>query len=283
MERENGTILSTKLLSFVNETEFAELGHAIKKKQRITYTNQLYFIKIALKENNPFIHSLLNEIETNNYLTNQPINCPKMLWSYSDTRVVILVFEKLIGQVLACQRDAFNIEVTGVHTQILQHIIQLQRISIPEAWTELTNRDDTLKNYYHYIKSCLPKQTAKGIKNLMGDFHGSPNMVFSHGDLLPMNIINSNHTYHFIDWEWAGVRSASFDPVLFMLFSRKPEIQIHKLSALSEYWEPLDIYKDALMISLREIKNWMKVDQSVQSERNIRRWIAVTDECLKRL
>ena len=82
-------------------------------------------------------------------------------------------------------------------------------------------------------------------------------MVFSHGDLIPGNILVSGDDFIFVDWEWVGFRSKTYDLVMFLLFSNIPN-QI--LLDFNKYYVDDNLlfsaYIDAVLISLHEIKIW---------------------------
>ena len=112
---------------------------------------------------------------------------------------------------------------------------------------------------FKYIDECAdllnPTIIQKCVK--IADYSVEDNMVFSHGDLIPGNILVSGDDFVFVDWEWVGFRSKTYDLVMFLLFSNIPN-QI--LLDFNNYFFDDNLlfsaYMDAVLISLHEIKNW---------------------------
>ena len=99
-------------------------------------------------------------------------------------------------------------------------------------------------------------------------------LFFSHGDLIPSNILYKDNDFIFIDWEWAAYRSKTFDLTLFLLFSNIPHCVILNFKNYFDNNSLKSAYLDTLLISLREIKNWKnELSYTINKEQKIEMWI----------
>lgn len=274
--------VSIELEQFFDKAVINELVYTLQSQQRVTRMNEAHFVKMACNDGSDFFASIVHEIDVYNHFKDRE-NMPTLLYSYVDSEQAILVLETIQGNVLAKQRDAFMIREQADQTKILVEIKKLANWSIPVGWTSSYNRDEKLDMYLKLLKCELSEEMVKRLFDRRGTLHSNRPMKWSHGDLLPMNIMQINNQYRFLDWEWAGLRPATFDPVVFTLFSGEPSVQIHQLTELTHFWEVDELYCDALIVALREIKNGLFLQDRVRREQAIRRWKLVAEIALKKL
>ena len=90
--------------------------------------------------------------------------------------------------------------------------------------------------------------------------------MFTHGDLLPRNILRHGDAYLFLDWEWASFRSPRYDDTTLRLFTGGPP--------------PANL--DAVAIALRELRLWRGADLPVRGL-VISRWEGILWEILRKI
>lgn len=137
------------------------------------------------------------------------------------------------------------------------------------------------------IREAISIELYNDMNSLIGKLQNQESSQFSHGDLIPTNILKDElGQYWFIDWEWAGNRTPSYDKTLFLLFSQSPLSAIGKMKDHSSDSNDLkEMYADSLLISAREIKNWMQVGTVTVEQRNhyISLWKKTFEQALKGL
>ena len=128
----------------------------------------------------------------------------------------------------------------------------------------------------YQLASVLNNVTIEQCKKIISNLE-SGSFCFTHGDLLPSNmIVNSKKYLSFIDWEWCGIRSSTYDKVFFLLFSGVPNYMVSKIKNYIPEDCRSSAYIDVILISLREIKNWLKVDDNVEVKgERIKMWLSV--------
>lgn len=245
--------------------------------------NEAYFVKIASNDGSVFfLTSIVHEINVYKQFNGKE-NIPVLLYSHVDSTQAILVLGRIQGYTLAQKRDAFMIGEQINKAKLLSQINEVAKWPIPSSWKSSYNRDEKLDSYLKQLSSLLPDEDLKKLERLRGTLHRDCRMSLSHGDLLPMNIIQSDNHYAFLDWEWAGVRPASFDPVVFILFAGEPIEQIDTFAELTTFWEEKELYRDALIVGLREMKNGMHLHAQIKKEEAINRWKQVVQRTLRKL
>ncbi len=270
------------LASFLTREECFSIEKTLEKQMRVSMLTERYFVKAGVSNDPKNIQSLKNEIKVYTTFSPDSIGYPKLKWYRIDNNLVILILERIDALALAERRDAFNIHPSANTESILSEISKLERAKIPENWPVSYHRDEKIEKYGKIVFPYLPQDIRIALDSLVGSLHMNENLVFSHGDLLPMNIMINQEQYWFVDWEWADIRPASFDPAFFLLFSRPPSDGITFFEKCHMFWNPVELYRDTVVISLHEMKLWItQVDPSSLQVKRINMWLLVLKEAVE--
>ena len=213
------------------------------------------FLKVATRDNFHF-KSLCNEIYLGNVNFNSQFLKPKMIFTYCSENVAIKIEEKINAIPLGKKRDDFSIEINYNESELIKKINLISKVKLDSDIDLLIyNRNKKILKYINecegYIDTVLIEKCSKIAEN-----YNDCELVLSHGDLIPSNILVNNNNYIFVDWEWAAYRSKTYDLVLFLLFSNIPNQILLYFKTYFDVESLLSAYLDTIVISLHEIKNW---------------------------
>lgn len=248
-------------------------------------TNDSYYVKIishvilkiSTKNNFHFV-SLSNEIKLNK-LTAQYNKVPQMLYSYVSECFAIKVEQVIEGRVLAINRDDFNLSRIIRKMDVIKCIEKISNITIPiNVVVPIYDTQDKMLTYLYdnQLANVLNCSTIESCKKIVSNLK-QEGVGLSHGDLLPSNIIcTKQKQLYFIDWEWCGIRSVTYDKVFFLLFSGVPNYMVSKIKNYFPDECRYSAYIDVILIALREIKNWLKINDNVEvKKKRINMWLSV--------
>ncbi|MFD2131164.1 phosphotransferase [Pseudogracilibacillus auburnensis] len=258
---------------YLDEKELVNLNSQLTLKQRATLITEKHFIKVGISTGREFFNSLFNEMNIDKTLKCSMVTTPKLLDFFHNEECIILIFEKIEGITLGSHRNDFTLQLDIAFNELFNVIKNIAEIKNYPKNIDVLNRDMKAANYFEKIYKRLDMETRGALECLIGKLHQNPYLVFSHGDLIPTNIIKTKRSYYIIDWEWASLRPSTYDAALFILFSSCPLDGVRKIEKLFRYWDPMELYRDAIIISAREIKNWLDVKDSTIKEKYIKIWL----------
>jgi len=136
------------------------------------------------------------------------------------------------------QKTAVNVPMVNYVSQLCSNILSI----LSTSFSSLSNEEkDIISNFINELEL------------LLGNYSSDINidLVSTHGDFQPGNILCSKDDFWIIDWEYSNQRSIFYDALVFDLECRFPsglgarlEKKINKLDGMSEYlkWtgKPLD-------------------------------------------
>ncbi|KQL56456.1 MULTISPECIES: phosphotransferase family protein [Bacillaceae] len=260
--------LPLHLNNFFTYKEINFIGNELKNKNRITFYNDQFFIKASRHEDLESFKLMKHEIFVYNYLKNHLNIIPPILWFYEDSSLSMFIMANLKDSPLATKRDAYCLNQSVNVNLIIEKIKTISHIPIPTTWNVTDNRQEKIERYIFNVQSFLQIPIKQKLTALLKTTPANSTFVFSHGDLLPMNIFYSKNDITFIDWEWAGIRSKYYDKTLFLLFSHDPSQVITRYSLMKE-----TMIWDTLFLSLRELNNLNRVKHLPLFNKNIPKWI----------
>lgn len=267
--------------TFLTNEECSHLEKTLKEQMRAPLLTARYFVKAAASTEIKRYQSLQREIKVYTNFYSHDVRYPKLKWHHIDDNLVILIVERIHAVALAERRDAFTIHPLARVESVLNEISQLGAAKIPQHWHPSYHRDENVEKNANAVSPYLPGDIRSTLDSLVGRLHTNEHLAFSHGDLLPMNVMVNKEQYWFVDWEGADIRPASFDPAYFLLFSHSPLDGIKFFEKLYRFWDPVELYRDTVVISLHEMKLWMQVEPgSLQTER-IALWLHVLEESVR--
>jgi hypothetical protein len=268
--------------SFLTKEERFSLEKTLRERTRASLLTERYFIKAGFSTEGRRFQSLQNEINVYTDFCFPDVKYPRLKWHHIDTHLVILLIERIQAFALAERRDAFTLPPHAHVEAVLDEISQLKAAKIPHNWHARYHRDENVEKYIKAVSPYIPENTRCSLDSLAGNLHTNENLVFSHGDLLPMNIMANKEHYWLVDWEYADIRPTSFDPAYFLLFSHHPSDGIKLFEKRYRFWDPVELYRDTVVISLHEMKLWITQVEpgSLQTER-ITMWQHVLEECVR--
>ncbi|GAF20805.1 hypothetical protein JCM19047_462 [Bacillus sp. JCM 19047] len=268
--------LPSHLNTFFTYKEINFIGDELKNKHRITFHNDQFFIKASRHEDLESFKLIEHEIFVYNYLKNHLDNIPPIIWCFEDSSLSMFIIAYLKDFPLATKRDAYCLKDSVNLKLIIEKINTISNIPIPAKWNFNDNRQEKMERYIFNVQDFLATSIKQKLTSLLKTTPANTKLVFSHGDLLPMNILYSTTEITFIDWEWAGIRSKNYDKTLFLLFSHEPSQIITSYNLIEE-----SILWDTLFISLRELNNLNRLKHLPLFEKNIPKWIKAVSVTLE--
>jgi thiamine kinase-like enzyme len=172
-----------------------------------------------------------------------------------DDALVFMVMDRVYAEPLANRSNGFAVSGPVHAGAVLEEIRKLQAVDIPGDWVSAYHRGQKILAYLEVIHSHLPARMIRVLGSIGTQWDSGRGVVLSHGDLIPPNIMVRDGCYWFVDWEWAGLRPPSYDPALFLLFSRRPDEVLGLFDKTGGPWDTEELYKDCVVIAAREIKN----------------------------
>lgn len=272
------------LKKYFNEDDINKILKELDQKQRVTIINDNYFAKVGNDSNKVFFNNLVNEIKL--YENNQDnLVLPKIVDSYVSDKYTLIVLKKVNGKTLSDQRNNYNIHLShSMRHKIARSVLEIKYIKIKCELNKKYNRKELLNKYLERVKNYLSKKTFLKIMSLSNYISKeSKNIVISHGDLVPTNIILDKDIIKFVDWEYISYKPEFYDITYFLMFSKKR----HSLKIIDELnIDNNEVYKDAIILCLKEISNWIKLYGEINNyiiNKNIRRWKRELNYILKRI
>lgn len=127
--------------------------------------------------------------------------------------------------------------------------------------SKLSRQEETVKNFRE-IKIFIDSV----VERLHGEENDSIQLVFSHGDFVPANMLNTNRGMKLVDWEGAMYRSALFDFYSYFFF--RPVWLKASVSEMSV------VIREALSIFISSVATQSpEVSNSLLKSENAFRWI----------
>ena len=250
------------------------LSNLNKEKQRTTYINKDYFIKIGKNTDELFFNNLLNEIELYKDNTGN-INLPVLIDSYVSKDICIIIQKKINGNTLGKSRNDFNIDIgKSLRLKIANRILEISNMNFKVELKDEYNAKKKIDKYLKNISKYLCKKDIQQIKNNY-DIITNKNIekTVAHGDLITTNIMLDNDNVYFIDWEFISLKPKYYDLAYFLLFSKEYD-SLDILEDINNI-NVKNVYKEAILICLKEINNNLKligkIDDSIINK-NINRW-----------
>jgi hypothetical protein len=260
-ERKIREILSKKL--FVEEQIIEYAVRALHKNNRVHFFSDELHIKICDPYAEKFESALQNQIKIYENYKEFFIPIPELVYAFFDG-VCIIATRKIDGQPLGAGRNDFRLNRAVDIGKIIKSIGDIRKFPIVDNWKgKKYDRNEKITEYADSVRKYLGDELYEDIFNSITTRAGSPPKIcFSHGDLLPSNIImDKNEDLWFVDWEWAMNRTEFYDITYFTLFSHSHDENIAKLSQLTNDKQCLaEMYCDSVSIALHEIKNWQNSD-----------------------
>lgn len=271
-----------ELAALLSPEATAQIASMLREHARASLITEDSFIKIGIaqRENDPYFQSLEHERHVYTTVQFPPICYAKLRWHYTDGTMIILVTERIEASALGNRRDAFALPAGVNSEEIFAEIAKIGTGKVPEHWLSTYEREKKAAGYLKRLSPHIPQLLTMHSEELFErlSFVGEP--VLSHGDLLPTNILMRQGRYWFIDWEWADLRPASYDAALFTLFSRPPYQALSLFEQLDHLWDPVELYRDAVVIALRELKILVFQSQSTHQDSMIM-WVRTLEEAVR--
>lgn len=263
-----------KLEKYFNENEINELLNKFENSQRANIMNDSYFAKIGNNTNELFFNNLIKEI--NLYVDNKNNNnLPNIIDSYVDKNICLLVLEKIDAKTIGNNRNEFNLHLSKKKRKIIiESILEIKNLKINGILDKKYNRKDYFKKYFSKSLPYLSKYETSKLGLLKNSIIEESEYVISHGDLISTNIMLKNNSAIFIDWEYISFKPKYYDLMYFLLFS-KTNKSLEILKELDFDIDLNDLYKDAIILCLKEIQNNAKLFNHIDNkivEKNINRW-----------
>lgn len=262
------------LKKYLNDSKITELFDELLIKQRVNILTEDVFIKIGTNDKEEFYDTLVKEIKL--YEKNQKNSSfPEMLEFYYDNDRCIIVLKRIGGRVLGKSRNEFTIEMSKEEREtIIKDILKIKEISIDSDNEKNYDRFDQFNKYFERAKEHLTALNITFLTKIKDEFYyKKENRVLSHGDLIAPNIMIEEGKVKFIDWEFIGYRTKTYDIAYFLLFST--EENCFEYAEKIEGIDKKELFKDGIVICLKEIQNWNKLFGEVDDKivnKKINRW-----------
>ncbi|MDD3995454.1 MAG: phosphotransferase [Tenericutes bacterium] len=277
-------IIIDKLNKYFNNDEINELLNNLNNKQRSNIINNNYFAKIGNNSNKLFFNNLIKEIDL--YKNNKNNNIPLIVDSYIDSNFCLLILKRIEGNTIGSNRNQFNINLSKKKKLlIINNILNIKNLNVNLEIDKKYNRKEKLEKYLSNTNKYISKNTLNKITNNINEISKDTENVISHGDLIPNNILLNNEQVYFIDWEYISYKPISYDLTYFLLFSKKYN-SLDIIDSITLNFDKKDIYRDGIIICLKEINNWIKLIDKIDNdivEKNIKRWNRELNFILKKL
>lgn len=274
---------------FITEEIKEDIFANIDTGKVLMYTTDKYFIKVAKPKEIYFRESLKNDITNSDYLESLDFNVPKTVYRHTSRDFFIKIEELLPGKPLACHRNDFELNQTVDVKKVVTEISRIRETPINKSLTKDYTLDDKIDNYIYKIQDLLPEVLSDGLvarlealADRIEEF-AEVEWYLSHGDTIPRNILNVEGEFYFIDWEWCGLRDKMYDTVLFLLFTELPNNAVKKFSNYISDDNIISSYIDAVVISLKEIKNWAMVQDETVRDKHIEYWLETLEFALVKI
>jgi hypothetical protein len=244
----------------------------LKAGDRVCFFSRDLHIKICRPDENKFYNSLQNQIKIYENYKEFPILIPELIYAFFD-EICIIATRKIDGSALGGGRNDFALNFPIDDKKIINCIFDIKKLPVVDNWNVTYDRRQKTREYADILREYIGENLYGNILDINDGDKTERIKCFSHGDLLPSNIIlDKKGDFWFVDWEWAANRTEFYDRTFFTLFSDNPIKGIIKLSELAENKKTREeMYRDGILIALREIKNWLNID-FIQKEYYINIW-----------
>jgi len=257
------------LKKYFNLLEIEKILKELEQKYRTNYTNDSYFVKVSKKDKDSQFTNLKLEIDL--YKNNKDI-----FNFYIDSTItdeyLIIVLKKINGKSICRKRNNFNNTLNNQkRIQIINKIKEIKNLKITNSLTKYSIEELFIK-YFERSKKYLSEKQITFLENNKALICEDTQYVVSHGDLIMPNIMLGEEI-HFIDWEFIGYRSYTYDIAYFMLFAKGKNClsYINKIDVSKK-----EVFKDAVIICLKEIQNWNKLRGKLDDsliDLKVNRWL----------
>lgn len=266
--------LLSLLTPYATSSEINALGAMLLRRPWATIPVQQHVIKVRTDGDPSHLRSLRTEARFYESTDHIPLTLPTLCATYFVDHAGALVLQRLKGDPLSVHREALGISVCA-QRQVLDVILRLQSAT-PPPWLSTYDRNDKYAKYLAMATTagCIDADALHSLSAFVGLLGYPGSLVMSHGDLNPTNILGApDGAFYILDWEYISLRPPSHDPLTFLLFANEPLTAVADLERLAPYWEPLELYRDALVICMRQVRNWatQTTDRALQRQR-IPRW-----------
>ena len=277
------------LKKYLKKWEIKSLIDKLEKKQRANIMNDKYFVKVGKNTNDLFFENLINEVRLYKENINND-NLPDLIESYVDENLCVLVLKRINAKTIGFERNNFNLHLSSYKRRIIiDNVLKIRNISLNNQLNNNYNRKEKLDKYLKKSKKYISNIKYNKIISLYDNIITEKyNRVISHGDLISTNIMfyDKNNVY-FIDWEFSGMKPLYYDLAYFLLFSKTNDsMNILIKEKKYKYIDVNEVYKDGLILCLKEIQNnaklFGKIDDKIVNK-NIDRWNRELSILLKRI
>lgn len=160
------------------------------------------------------------------------------------------------------------------YLNIIDSIAKIKDYDISFKLDKSYDRIEKINKYLIAISDYLDSNIVNKIKSQLNKIKTLEfDTVISHGDLIPPNIFKDKDQIKFIDWEYVGMKPKYYDIIYFLLFADNPKNVINSIDKyIRDETIKKEMLKDAVVITLREIKNWSVVSNKQLKEEYIKIW-----------
>lgn len=267
--------MKDKLKKYFQKEEIEKLFEGLESNQRANILNEKYFAKIGKNTNKLFYTNLVKEINFYNQNKGNK-NLPNIIDSYIDGEYCLIVLDKIKGQVLGTTRNEFDLKLSEeTRLDISKSVLNIKNINVTFSLDKDYNRKEKLDKYFEKSLKYLEVNTINKIKDIYEDIiKDDSNYVLSHGDLICPNIMICDNKILFIDWEFISLKPEYYDLAYFLLFSKENN-SLDIIKNFKFNINTKELYKDGIIICLKEIQNWIKLFGTVEEDivnKKINRW-----------
>lgn len=252
--------LPDALKQYLSTDQFDDTLRLLRQGQPITRVTDRHVVKVRTGAHPYYLNTLDNERRFYALGLSLPVGLPVVVFEDFTAARGVLVLEKVSAKPLARKRECHNL-VESSQAAILELIARLQLTAIPAGWACTHDRNDRVVQHRQAIASSghpLAADVLPVLDAAAGRLRGRGRTpALSHGDLNPMNILRAGDSFWFVDWEYAAVRPASYDPTAFTLFANDPREGVSRLAALGSRWDIAELFEDAFVLAARQVKNWL--------------------------
>jgi len=251
--------LPEAIRGFLTADAFKDLADRIQRGEAVTKVTGRYVVKVRTMAQPYYLKTLDNERRFLTLGPDLPIGLPKVVFADFTEARGILVLEMIEGRALAERREDGGL-AWSVQQDVLGRIAMMQRTALPKGWAGAHDRNAKVHQYLAALSSSgeeFAKDVVRALQSAVGRLGVGVDPVISHGDLHPMNVLRSDDRFWFIDWEYAGIRPASFDPATFVIYANDPRAGVMRLPLVGGPWNVRELYEDAFVLAARQVKNWL--------------------------
>lgn len=275
------------LRCYFNNNDIDKLLSNISIKKRTTIINDNYFAKLCIRDNSDFCNSFIREMKL--YNDNKSNNeFPTIESSLINDDYCLLILQKINAKTIGDNRNEFNLGLSNQKRKlIINRVLDIKNISVNFELDNSYQRSSKIDNYLLKAKKYISTYTYNKIislKNII--INERYNRVLSHGDLISTNIIINNNDVYFLDWEYISLKPLYYDLSYFLLFSKVNNCFDILNSDEYSFIDIQDVYKDGIIICLKEIVNNSKLYGCIDNkiiDKNIKRWNKELCKILRKL